>query len=340
MTRILLASTALVLCGVAAHADVTLSGDARMGVIKNFPPLGEVDNESLQFTSRARVKVDMSGTTDGGLNFGASFRINDAADANEGKAGEVLLSGSWGTITMGDVDGAALAAIDHVSPVGLTDLASLNEVRYIANGFEGTDPSVLYSYSTGNWTFYGSVVNPGSVLSEPIFNTFTPDPNDFNRVESQTGIQAYSIAARYAVENYAVAVGYETNKIVYGANLVVDQTNLMLGLEGTFENLRVQGIVGRFKGSDVAFSFTDISNIGAVQVNDLSGTQYAVSADYTMDALTLTAFYTDDSGYDGTQAYGVGASYDLGGGALVKGGYVKDNADGASSYDLGVQMSF
>lgn len=73
---------------------------------------------------------------------------------------------------------------------------------------------------------------------------------------------------------------------------------------------------------------------------DVSGTEFAVSADYTMDATTLTAFYTDDSEYNGTQAYGIGATYDLGGGAAVKGGYVKDKLDGAYGYDLGVDFSF
>ncbi len=339
MSRFLLSATALALSATAAHAEITLSGDARMGIIQNFPPLGTAVDQPLEFTSRARVKVDMSGTTDGGLTFGASFRIGDAADATSGKAGEVYLSGEWGTITMGDVDSAALSAVDHVSTVGLTELDNLNEVRYIANGFEGTDPSVLYRYSTGAWTFYGSVVNPGVVLSEPVFNQFTPDPGDFNRVASNNGVQAYSVAARYEVDNYAVAFGYEANKIHYGI-YTVDQTNLMLGLEGTFDKLRLQAIVGHFQGSDVAFAFTDASTIGATQINDISGTQYALSADYTMDALTLTAFYTDDSEYDGTQAYGIGAAYDLGGGAMVKGGYVKDKADGASSYDLGVQMTF
>lgn len=340
MTRFLLITTALAFSAVAAQAEVTLSGDARMGVIKNFPPLGAVDNEPLQFTSRARVKVDMTGTTDGGLSFGASFRISDAGAANTGNAGEVLLSGEWGTITMGDVDSAALSAVDHVSPVGLTDLGSLNEVRYIANGFSDTDPSVLYRYSTGDWTFFGSIVNPGTV-TETLLNDQTPgDLNDFAEITSESGVRAYSIAARYELENYAVAVGYEYNNVVYGPGLEVDQTNLMLGLEGQFDNLRVQAIVGRFQGSDVDFNFTDPVTVVGTQIDDLSGTQYALSVDYTMDDLTLTAFYTDDSEYDGTQAYGVGAAYELGGGATVKGGYVTDQADGASSYDIGVQMSF
>lgn len=340
MSRLVIATTALVLSSVAAHAEITLSGDARMGVIKFFPDFGAVDNEKLRFTSRARVKVDMTGTTDGGLSFGASFRISDAEDASAGQAGEVSMAGDWGSITMGDVDSAALSAVDHVSAVGLTDLGNLNEIRYIANGFDGTDPSVLYRYASGDWAFYASVVNPGTV-TETFDNTFTiNDPDDFASITSEPGVLAYSVAARYQRDTYAVALGYETLSVDYPGGLTVDQQNVMLGVEATFDQLRLQAIVGHFQGSDVDFQLINANTLVGTQLNDLSGTQYAVSADYTIDDLTLTAFYTDDSEYDGSRAYGIGATYDLGGGASVKGGYVKDEGDGAVSYDIGVTMTF
>lgn len=334
MNRILMITTALVMSAAAAQAEVTLSGDARMGIIKDFPPLGEADNQSLEFTSRARVKFDLTGTTDGGLKFGASFRASDAASATIGDAGEVYISGEWGRLSMGDVDSAALSAVDQVSAVGLTDLSNLNEIRYIANGFDGTDPSVLYSYRNGDWTFYASVVNPGSVRI--VSDLPIPSTTNFSLIDSEDGIQAYSVAVRYKVENYAVALGYESNNIVFGPGLVVDQQNLMLGVEAQFDKLRLQAIVGHFEGSDVFYE----GPVGT-QLNNLSGTQFAISADYAVsDELTLTAFYADDSQYDGTKAYGVGAAYDLGGGATVKGGIVKDKADGATAYDFGVAMSF
>jgi len=335
MTRILLLTTALIASAATAQAEVTLSGDARMGVIKPFPALGSGESTSIEFTSRARVKVDMTSETDGGLSFGGSFRINEAGDAATGHAGEVFISGEWGTLSMGDVDGAALSAIDHVSYVGLTDLESLNELRYIANGFEDTDPSVLYKYNRGEWTFYASVVNPGTVTETTVD---TVDPNIGYVFTSAPGVHAYSVAARYETERFAVAFGYEKNHVDYSsydAGSVVDQQNLMLGVEGKFNDLTLKAIVGHFEGSDVAF-INDVS----VLVPNISGTQYAVSADYVINDLTLTAFYADDSRYDGTKAYGVGAEYDLGGDASVKGGYVKDKADGASSFDLGISMSF
>ena len=68
--------------------------------------------------------------------------------------------------------------------------------------------------------------------------------------------------------------------------------------------------------------------------------QFAVSADCKADALTVTAFYTDDEAISNAEAYGLGASYDLGGGASVVGGYVKNQTTDEDAYDLGVSMSF
>uniref|UniRef100_UPI00286BBEF7 porin n=1 Tax=Tabrizicola sp. TaxID=2005166 RepID=UPI00286BBEF7 len=61
MKRILLATTLLAASSGFAAAEITLSGDARMGIIDDF---GTGDTA---FTSRARVKFTMSGETDGGL---------------------------------------------------------------------------------------------------------------------------------------------------------------------------------------------------------------------------------------------------------------------------------
>ena len=136
MKKILLATTMLAATTGFAAAEVTLSGDARMGIISDFDnALTPLVNESdLQFTSRARVKFTMSGSTDGGLEFGASFRAQDAVNASKGTAGSVFISGAFGKLSMGDVDDAANAAVGQVSGVGLTGLGDLNEMTYIGGG--------------------------------------------------------------------------------------------------------------------------------------------------------------------------------------------------------------
>ena len=307
MKKILLATTVLAATTGFAAAEVTLSGDARMGIISNFDtllddPLTTTVDESLitesdlAFTSRARVKFTLSGSTDGGLEFGASFRADNAGAASSGDAGSVFISGAFGKLSMGDVDGAANAAVGHVSGVGLTGLGDLNESTYIGNGSGVTDPSALYEYSTGDLTIYASATNPG------------PD--------AAKTLDAYSIAAKYALGDYTVALGYET------VNNVTSDDQIIAGVSATFGAATVKAKYGQ-------------ANVGL-----LSGNQYAVSVDYKMDALTVTAFYNNKVDIGGQEAYGLGASYDLGGGASLVGGYSQNQTSNEAAYDLGVSMSF
>ena len=321
MKKILLATTLLAASTGFAAAEVTLSGDARMGIISGF-------GDDVAFTSRARVKFTLSGETDGGLAFGASFRADNAAASSSstfvpgnagpdlivgnaddvapsvttsrsggavnGDAGSVFISGAFGKLSMGDVDGAANAAVGHVSGVGLTGLGDLNESTFIGNGDGVTDPSALYEYSTGDLTIYASVTNPVDAAAA----------------------DAYSVAAKYALGDYTVALGYES---VDGA---VDADHIILGASATFGAITVK------------------ANYGQADVGGVDGDQMAISVDYKADALTVTAFYADDEELGGVEGYGLGASYDLGGGASVVGGYAKNESDDESSYDLGVSMSF
>ena len=126
MKTTLLASTALVLSvSAAAAADftladtghdhsITLSGDARIGVIHHDVG-GSYETE---FTSRARVEFTGAGETDGGLGFGFNFRAGDASSAADGTAGSVFINQGGHTLAMGDVDSAAKAAVGNVSGCG------------------------------------------------------------------------------------------------------------------------------------------------------------------------------------------------------------------------------
>ena len=163
MKKILLATSILAGTAGLAAAEVSLSGSARMGLLQDF---GDVDTG---FTSRARVVFTLSGESDAGFSFGASFRADNADEANDdGSAGSVFLSSEYGKLSMGDVDGAALSAVGHIDGVGLTGLSDLNESIFIANGglednadgAFGTgiglvtdDPTALYEYSTGAFAF-------------------------------------------------------------------------------------------------------------------------------------------------------------------------------------------
>ena len=148
MKKVLLASTALVLSAGVAAADVSVSGDGRMGVRQ----LAETGADLL-FSSRIRIAFSASGETDGGLSFGGGIRADNASGGASGTAGSVFIEGAFGKLTMGDVDGAAQQATGHVSGVGYTGLGDLNESTFLGGG---EDPTALYEYSTGDLSVYVS----------------------------------------------------------------------------------------------------------------------------------------------------------------------------------------
>lgn len=277
MKKILLATTLLAATTGFAAAEVALSGDARMGIVSTA-------GANAVFDTRARVGFALSGETDSGLSFGASFRADNASDAAAGEAGSVTVSGAFGTIAMGDVDGAAKGAVGHVAGVGYTGLGDLNESTYIGGG---TKESVLYTYSAGAVTVMASTDQTG-------------------------GNDVYAVGAAYAGEGFGVSAGYENN----GAGT----THAIVGATTTLGGVALKAVYGSASGV-------------------VDGTQYAVSATYTADALSATAFYTDDSELDGVKASGLGIGYAIGGGATIGAGYAKP-ANGDASYDVGVNFSF
>ncbi|MFN4202300.1 MAG: porin [Tabrizicola sp.] len=281
MKKLLLATSALVLTSGFAVAEVTLSGDARMGIIDDFGPIG------AQFNSRARVKFTMSGESDTGFSFGASFRADNAIGAASGTAGEVFISGAFGKLSMGDVDSAANAAVGHVDGVGYTGLGDLNESTFIGGG---TKESVLYEYSAGSFTLYASAG------------------------QLDVGTDAYSVAGKYSAGNVAVSLGYERND-------AADIDHVIAGVDGTFSSVTLKARYGSASGA-------------------VSGDQWALSATYSANDVGVTAFYADDSELGGAEAWGLGATYDLGGGASVAGGYVRNETTNQDAIDLGMKFKF
>ena len=310
MKKVLLATSVLAMTAGFASAEVTVSGTARMGVIADF---GDADPA---FTSRVRIIFTASGETDSGLSFGATVR-NDQSGVGNTENGDsvVYISGAFGKLSMGDVDGAAAAAVGQVDPVGLTGLSDLNEIAYLLGN---EDTSALYEYSTGSIGLY-----------------FSAQPNDGN--------SNFGVGANYTMGDYKFGIGYENvedgstpgggwpDKIGFGASWPNGATQVVLGADATFGAVTAKARFARYDEDNIT---------GGMD-------QAALSVTYTADALAVTGFYSNfrgTDGYDGDDAdfYGVGASYDLGGGATVVGGY--SSADyGAGSddaFDLGLSFSF
>jgi outer membrane protein OmpU len=354
MKKLLLATSILAGTASIAAAEITLSGDARMGFLDDFVFDADADDD-VGFTSRARVAFTFSGETDGGLSFGAGFRADNSSNAAKGTAGSVFLSGAFGKISMGDVDGAAVAAVGHVDGVGLTGLSDLNESAFLGNGgladddltdldslgenFALTgDPSVLYEYTTGNIGLFVGVTNPG-FESEFDFGSGT--------VETTDGV-AWSLGANYSTDAYKFGIGYEdldVDSAVAGSLGNLSGDHLYLGGDATFG-----AFTAKVRWGQADLTLTD--EVGAA--TDIDFEQWSLSGTYAMDAISVTGFYADKQFDDSTganilsrESLGLGASYDLGGGAKVVGGIVDSElTDGSAAsvsdtaFDFGVSFSF
>ena len=287
MKKLLIATTALVMTAGVAAAEVTVTGDSRFGVL--------YDGENTNFTSRIRVIFGMSGETDGGLSFGASIRADQQeGDENEGGSGSMFISGAFGKLSVGDVAGAAEKAVGDLDGVGLTGLGDYSDTAFITgDGAEATgkNPIFLYEYSIEGFSFYLSG-NDGRVRGGSLG---TDDGKDDS---------AYAVGIGYEFGDYSVGLGYENLDPVVGSS---------------YDHIAVSG----------SAAFGDVT-LKAVygEASDIDLTQYGVSASGNVQAVVVTGFYKRlEIGAVDTEAYGIGASYDLGGGASLKGGVVDYDID-------------
>lgn len=119
-----------------------------------------------------------------------------------------------------------------------------------------------------------------------------------------------SAAVKYAADTFSIGVAYEEND---------DNSQITAMGSATFSGVTLKlKVVDRETATD--------------------NTAAALSVDYTTGALTLTAFATDNVDFAGTDTLGLGAAYDLGGGAAFAAGVSDDGTDTVA--DLGLTFSF
>jgi outer membrane protein OmpU len=118
-----------------------------------------------------------------------------------------------------------------------------------------------------------------------------------------------SVAVKYATDTYSIGLAYEEN-----------DTDSQITAVGS----------AAFGGANVKLKLSDRDSAA-----DMAA---ALSVDYTTGATTLTAFATDNVDFAGTDTYGVGFAYDLGGGAAAKGAIADNGVDTVA--DLGLTFSF
>ena len=266
---------------------------------------------NFMFSSRARVTFTLSGETDTGLAFGGSFRADNADDASSGTAGSVFISGDFGRLTMGDTAGAAQFVVGHVGGVGLTGLGFYNESVFLGN-------------NTGLNSIVGTDISRPTARYDITIDGFTVALSHTNPGSSDT---VASIAAGYEFDGFSVGAGYERLNI--SSPLAPNVDHWIIGAGFEMDGISVKANYGRAS-----------SSAG-------SADQYSIGAGYSMDDIGVDAYYSRNFG--GASSMGLGASYDLGGGASLVGGIVRTNV-GANAFaspvarrteaDFGISFSF
>lgn len=142
MKKLLTTAAALALVGGAAYAEVTIGGDAWMGV-----KYDSASSEDFSVANRFRLKLDGSGTTDGGLSFGAHFKVTGTGEGSVGNS-TVSINGDFGTVTVGDNDPADLMS-GGVADVGF-DGIGVDDIAEKGGGRGGTAADILYEQSIGD----------------------------------------------------------------------------------------------------------------------------------------------------------------------------------------------
>ncbi|MEM7718944.1 MAG: porin [Pseudomonadota bacterium] len=210
MKKVLLTSTALVMvAGMAAadgHTGVSVSG----GAVAGFKYDEDAANETV-LHYELDFGVSGAGETDAGLAFGASFDLDldDEDDAAEIDDAEIFISGTFGTLTVGDGPDIATDPMGFSDPgfdgIGVDDDAEVFK--------DIGDANVHYEYNTGSLTFAVT----GSV----------PDGD-----EDDSG--DYALYVAYGFGDITLELGYATD----------DEGNATLGDDADALSLGVSGSAG------------------------------------------------------------------------------------------------
>ncbi len=367
MKKLLLATTAttaLALTAGMAAADVTMSGYAEMGV-------KEVD-DNVQFHNDIDIKFTLSGETDSGLSFGATIDLDEIVtsgpeiDPSSNKS-SVFVSGDFGTLTMGDTDGAFDWAMSEIA--WGTSINDDHTTHPGWNGNSGLDGQLdgqvaRYDYAFGDFAVALSAEIGDDNVRD--FDAVLDENNDFFDED-----EIFGIGAKYSTDFGGTKVGfglaYQTGAYrkvptigdytaaveddlaadsvefgnghadIWGLSISADMTN---GFSGRLNYSHLNG------DGDIAVTTGIVTDVSSV---DFDWDHWGVGVAYKMDALLLEANYGKfDGELDGNDfdadGFGLAANYDLGGGAVVMVGYGRGEPFGSDNsvdtWSAGVGLSF
>jgi outer membrane protein OmpU len=265
--------------------------------------------------NRVRISFAGSGTTDGGLTYGFSAR---ADHSNTSTGGSQYISGAFGKISMGDLNGGDEQLVGNLSGVGSSGAGSHQEFAY-----QAADHNIGYSVSMAGVSFAAT--------------TDLVRGADATKTGSNS---AYGVKWSGDMGGATVGVALGTSKI---GNVTEDSFSASVSMGG----LSIKAVSHTNDNGPVTAAVTAVSStasgtahVGAVaEVANPDTDTTGLSISYAMDAMSVTAYTRTEStsGVADKDYSGVGFTYNLGG-ATLKAGFV--DANDISIMDFGINFSF
>jgi outer membrane protein OmpU len=264
--------------------------------------------------NRVRISFAGSGTTDGGLTYGFSAR---ADHSNTSTGGSQYLSGAFGKISMGDLNGGDEQVVGNLSGVGSSGAGSHQEFLY-----QSSAHNLGYSVSMAGVSFAAT--------------TDLVRGADATKTGSNT---AYGIGWSGDAGGATVGIALGTSKI---GNATEDSMSASVSMGG----LSIKAVSHtNDNGPAVAAVAATTGGPGVAHVAATAGATNAdtdttgLSISYAMDAMSVTAYTRTEStaGAADKDYSGVGFTYNMGG-ATLKAGFV--DANDISIMDFGINFSF
>ena len=335
MKKLLIASTALVATAGMAAADITMSGYAEIGMTDNGGAVG------MEMHSDMDVTFKLSGASDNGLTFGASIDLDEVSGgiASTGGPHAVHVSGAFGTLTMGDTDGALDKANAEVA--SLTSISDNHTAHAGYNGGAGLDSGDILRYDTT----YG-----GFGVSASIGQSDVAVANDVMGYGVTTSIGSVAVSAAYQADNTQDITAVSAKTSLGGLTITANYSEATMAATAKITAADATYTAGVTTAGSAANDIFVAAVAAQAEINN-SYEHTGLGLAYTVNGVNLHANFGQYDYDDGSQAdgYGLAANYSLGGGATVMVGYGSGNARATtitpqaadvSTFSIGLGLSF
>ena len=336
----------------ALTQGVTFSGSADMGVKyagTKKDEAGTLTHETrVTWVSNFDIAMSATGTTDGGLTFGAAATVKAGNASSEvGKSNAYIGGESW-KIAIGDLDPASHMG-RSIGDVGYDGLG-VDDVAEKVGGYEGTDADVEVSFSLGTASLKVTAGHDSPMEDVPINATVTGIADEHKESKADNDAKQdtqWAAGVSFDIGSTSLSIGMDSEKLMQ-AGVSAD-----LGAFGGklfFSQQKVNGPTDTDTSDNDDGPLTNKKTGIGVEISVSAGTNTTINAVYaqgkqsdTRDGYDSTVDENNDAHSSKVEAqtdkgFGVGVTHDLGGGATLAAGFGKVKKQTMAS--VGVSMSF